>query len=130
MMSNEIIKVLDDLGRRMGIAIDWSSKNVMPYIEELANRFIKWVVTTSCVWLVVGIVMIVAGTIVATTIWRRRDSYDYFGDIEEIETWFFVFGILFAIMGIVVVLVQCFDIAEAIYLPELTIYHYIKHLID
>ena len=31
-MSDEIIKLLDDLGQRFGIAIDWSSENMMPYI--------------------------------------------------------------------------------------------------
>lgn len=129
-MSNEIIKVLDDLGRRMGIVIDWSSKNVMPYIEDLANRFIQWVVTTSCMWLVVGIVMIVIGTAFVTNIWRKRDSYDYFGDIEESITFLFVLNIFSVIGGAIIVVVQCADIIQAIYLPEATIYSYIQDLID
>lgn len=29
-MSENIIKVLDELGKRFGIAIDWSSENVTP----------------------------------------------------------------------------------------------------
>ena len=29
-MSNEIIKVLDGLSERLGIAIDWSSQNLIP----------------------------------------------------------------------------------------------------
>lgn len=36
-MSNEIIKVLDDLSERLGIAIDWSSQNVMPYLQDLMD---------------------------------------------------------------------------------------------
>lgn len=31
-MSDEIIKILDDLGQRFGVVIDWSSENVMPYL--------------------------------------------------------------------------------------------------
>ena len=31
-MSDEIIKVIDELGKRFGIVIDWSSENVLPYI--------------------------------------------------------------------------------------------------
>ena len=40
--SNEIITILNDLGKRFGIAIDWTKENVMPYIEELCQRIIKF----------------------------------------------------------------------------------------
>lgn len=33
-MSDEIIKVLDDLSKRAGIAIDWTSQNVLPYYKN------------------------------------------------------------------------------------------------
>ena len=32
-MADEIIKVLDDLSQRFGIAVDWSSQNMMPYLQ-------------------------------------------------------------------------------------------------
>ena len=37
--SQEIINVLDYLCNKFGIAIDWTSENVIPYIEELCERF-------------------------------------------------------------------------------------------
>ena len=40
-MSEEIIKVLDELGKRFGIVIDWSNQNIMPYLQELLKSFIK-----------------------------------------------------------------------------------------
>ena len=40
-MSEEIIKVLDELGKRFGIALDWSNQNIMPYLQELLKSFIK-----------------------------------------------------------------------------------------
>lgn len=43
--SNELIKILDDLGKRFGIAIDWTKQNVMPYIEDLGKRIIKYETT-------------------------------------------------------------------------------------
>lgn len=46
-MSDEIIKILDDLGQRFGIAIDWSSQNVMPYLQDLISRYIKYETMTS-----------------------------------------------------------------------------------
>ena len=32
-MSNEIIKVLDALSDKLGIAVDWTSENVLPYLQ-------------------------------------------------------------------------------------------------
>lgn len=34
-MRDEIIKVLDDLSERLGIAVDWTSQNVLPYLQEI-----------------------------------------------------------------------------------------------
>lgn len=34
-MSEEIIKVIDELGKRFGIVIDWSNQNIIPYLQEL-----------------------------------------------------------------------------------------------
>jgi hypothetical protein len=41
-MGNEVIKVLNHLGDQFGVAIDWSSANVMPYLNDLMTRMIKY----------------------------------------------------------------------------------------
>lgn len=46
-MSNEVIKVLDHICDKFGIAIDWSSSNVMPYLQDLMVRMTKYVTYTS-----------------------------------------------------------------------------------
>lgn len=51
-MSDEVIKVLDDLGRRFGIAVDWSNQNVIPYLKELSEKVIKYEIATSVFWIV------------------------------------------------------------------------------
>ncbi len=128
-MANEIIKILDDLGRRIGVAIDWSNENVMPYLEELMNRFIQWEISTSIVWGAVGIAMLIIGLIGVMYMWKHRESYDYFGDPDEGITWMFTAFIIAIILGVIVVLTQCFDVCKAIYMPEMTIYEYIQNLI-
>lgn len=40
-MSQEIIKVLDNLCEKFGIAIDWTSQNVKPYLQELFCKVYK-----------------------------------------------------------------------------------------
>jgi hypothetical protein len=41
-MGDEVIKVLNHLGDQFGVAIDWSSTNVMPYLNDLMTRMIKY----------------------------------------------------------------------------------------
>lgn len=60
-MSNEIIKVLDDLSKRFGIAIDWSSANIMPYLQDLMTRLVKYETYTSIMWLIFSIVIFIIG---------------------------------------------------------------------
>ena len=59
-VSSEIIEVLDYLGEKFGIAIDWTSNNVLPYLQTLADKFIKWEISTSIVWIVIAAFVIVA----------------------------------------------------------------------
>ena len=37
--SDEFIKVIDALGKKIGIVIDWTSENIMPYIVDLFERW-------------------------------------------------------------------------------------------
>ena len=34
-MSEEVIKILDNLGEKFGVAIDWTSENIAPYLTKL-----------------------------------------------------------------------------------------------
>ena len=41
-ISNEIIAVLDDLTRRLGVAIDWTQDNIVPFAQELFGRIVMY----------------------------------------------------------------------------------------
>lgn len=125
--SNELIKILDDLGRRFGVVVDWSGENILPYLQELVTRFINWEVTTSIIWMVFSTIIIISSGIMlkkAINIIKRDDYYD--------EGWFFalVVSIICLVIGIIVFLCQSFDIAKVVFLPELKIYEYIDYLIS
>ena len=58
-MSDGIIKVLNELCDKFGIAIDWTSDNVAPYLQDLMVRYSKYVCYTSIMWLVIGLIIMV-----------------------------------------------------------------------
>ena len=128
-VSDQIIQVLDALCEKFGLAVDWSGKNVIPYLKELSTRIISWEIATSILWIVIGVVMTIIGIIGATYIWKQKDEYTYFGDMDEGITWFFIASIMLAGVGVLCVLFQCFDIVEAIYLPEKIFYDLLQQYI-
>ncbi len=129
-VSEQIIQVLDALCEKLGLAIDWSGKNVMPYLKELMGRFITWEIATSIIWIVLGIIILIIGVISVIFIWKQKDNYSYFGDLDEGITWLFIESLVLTAIGILVITTQCFDICQAVYLPEKTLYDFIQYQIS
>ncbi len=58
-MSQEIIKVLEYLGEKLGIAIDWTTENVLPYAEQLFKRYASYKIVSASMDIFTGIVFAV-----------------------------------------------------------------------
>lgn len=57
-MSTEIIKVLDALCDKIGIAIDWSAENITPQIVDLITRYGRYLLVDSIVGLLFGMFLL------------------------------------------------------------------------
>lgn len=53
-MSTEVIKVLEYLGDKLGIAIDWTAENVIPYAEELFKRYVTLEIVSASIGTIIG----------------------------------------------------------------------------
>ena len=58
-MSDEIIKILDDLATRFCVAIDWTAENVIPYLKELFGRLVTYEIIKSSILIAVGCIMLI-----------------------------------------------------------------------
>ena len=58
-MSQEIIKVLDNLAQKFGIAIDWTNQNILPCLQDLMGRYISLQNSYAIIWIVISIIMII-----------------------------------------------------------------------
>ena len=114
-MSEEIIKVLDDLSARFGVAIDWSAENVLPYAQELFQKFVNYEIWTSVFWLVICLLSIVL--IISKAKWI---------DENDSEGFLIVAAILTSIASLVVISVQALDIITALTFPEKLLFDYIN----
>ena len=127
--SKEIINVLDYLCGKFGIAIDWTSENVMPYLEDLCGRYIQFEIRTSIAWIILCVgVMTLAGII-----WIISGIVDahYPNDVSEGIKYLSMMCFWgFLIISIIVGMTQAFDIIECYTLPEKTILEYLKYLMN
>lgn len=65
--SDEIIKILDDLAGRFGIAINWADQNVMPYVIELFNKFVSYKIAVNTI----SIILFVLALSTNIIFWRK-----------------------------------------------------------
>jgi hypothetical protein len=131
-ISKEIINVLDYLGKQFGIAIDWTSENVMPYLEELAGRYIKYEVFTSIAWMIAIPAITLLITIPLPILHKKAKEHQW-SDCYVSSVFAVVLWIVFVIMcfaSIIVVCTQVFDIIECHTLPEKVILEELKSLIN
>ena len=122
-VSSEIIEVLDYLGEKFGIAIDWTSNNVLPYLQALVDKFIKWEIFTSILWIAIAAFIIVM-TITLMNLKRFREIN------EETDGMLWVLAGLLILGFFVVICVQIFDIIECNVFPEKVLYDFIKTMLN
>ena len=128
-MSEEIIKVLDELGKRFGIVIDWSNQNIIPYLQELLKRFICYRNITACVWIILSIAMTISGVgmIRALNEWRKSNDYGDYDDDTLVELGY-IFSVFIIALGIGLIIGNVFGIIKNVCMPEMAIYEYITNI--
>lgn len=130
--SEELIKVLEYLGGKVGVAIDWTSANMLPYLQDLCEKIIAYEIWTSLAWIAFmwGVLLIL--WVVTTPCWivAAKRSWDLSEPACFIIGAFVVISLSWSIATIAVTGVQIFDIITATYFPEKIIYEFITDAIQ
>ena len=131
-MSEEIIKVVDALAAKFGIAINWAEANVMPHMQQLTDRYIGYEIANN-------IYLIVVWTLVSIASWAffsvcyRKSSWKTRGFNED-DWWswgtlLFVFvGTAVTFVSVITFLVCAKEIITCVMLPEMVILNYLKRM--
>lgn len=116
--SDELIKTFDYLLSQFGIAVDWTSENVLPYLQTLAEKLVRFEINTSIMGLVVGVVVLTVG------VWI------FVKDIKDWDSGVFILGVILIIVAGIVCCCQVYDIIKCVSFPELYVFEYIKHALN
>ena len=116
--SDELIKTFDYLLSQFGIAVDWTNENVLPYLQTLAEKLVRFEINTSIMGLVVGVVILTVG------VWI------FVKDIKDWDSGVFILGAILIIVAGIVCCCQVYDIIKCVSFPELYVFEYIKHALN
>lgn len=57
-MDNKVIEVLDYMGEKLGIAIDWTSANVMPQVMEFMERYQVYAIVENGIYIIMHMILV------------------------------------------------------------------------
>lgn len=129
-MSSEVSEVLNTLGEKFGLFVDWSQQNVQPYIEDLMQRVVQYNLAINICWLVVSTILFVIGTIFISRIIKQVRSADGISiDEEPIAVATAVISFFGIVIGITMIPISIAHIFQCLYLPEMVFIEELKSLI-
>lgn len=129
-MSDGVIKILDKLGEKFGLAIDWSSQNIIPYLQELMGRYINLCNAKAITWIVLCFICIILSVIELIKLFKWSNSKEFGKDYDNEEDFCFLLFILVLVIAVqlAVVLFNVFGLYANIFTPELVFLDYIKSM--
>lgn len=132
--SKQIIEILNKLAEQVGLAIDWTSKNVVPYVEKLIQKYTTYNIVSCVVGATFGLLFLIIPSIILYRIYKSRDKWvsegwEYTG--SEIVHWIGVgICILLLIIGLIMFPIFLTSLIKWIYIPELQILESAKDLLS
>ena len=125
-MSAQIIEVLNDICEKFGIAVDWTSKNIQPYLKELMTKYVNYKLATDIVWLVVGIVLLIIGGVLMRFALTNNRKYheikDYhermYSNLDETAGFQFMSGCICLVIAVVLTLYFTINLITCVTFPE------------
>ena len=132
--SEQFKEVFELICDKMGVAIDWTQENVVPYVMELCKRFVIFNIVEEALWLVGSIIVVVAIGFLSKKIFEdykkcadtRKDTFwweEFCGGISpKIGTIFaLVIGGMLLLLGLIMIPCSILELLKWAIVPEVQI---------
>ena len=139
-ISENIIAVLDDVSKKLGIAIDWTSESVMPYLKDTADRIVQFELTTSIIWTILTAGLILVMALIGRHIYKMFKGKNENSIFVDVVGWnnsstqlnpgailMITVMAVFTTICIGIILAQINDIVQCCVLPERVVIDYISY---
>ena len=122
-VSDRIIQVLDALCEKFGVAIDWTSANVIPYLTTLMGKLIQWEIWSSVAYIVFAVIGFIVCVVVGKYCAKNIDKLEVAGAMGV------ALAVVCGIFAIGALVTQIMDIIKCCTFPEMFIFEYVQGLI-
>lgn len=124
MVSDEIIKVINELCQKLGIAVDWSTENLLPQIQMIINKYTVYSIARNAMWglfcAVVAVISFKAGLRMFNAIKTEQHwVIDKYGDLTIISIAYMIFISICFVVSAIVACVCIENLIKALIIPEL-----------
>lgn len=130
-LSSQIIEILDDLAKRFGIAVDWTQANIIPYLNELAQKYINYYFWSRISLISIGFIISIFLLFVCKKV-KKKAGEDWYPDgngdhalaLVGIIAGYIIFGVM-----LIVLLVLLPNLIACKVFPEKVLLDYIQYLL-
>lgn len=129
MVSDQIIKVLDNLCDKFGVVIDWSSKNIQPYLKELMTKAVNYKFSIDIFWICIATILLIAGIVLLPIAFKVRNNngYDFWDTPESILA---TISVVAFIIGVLICIIIIPEMIACKTFPEKVIIDMAKSYLD
>lgn len=128
-MDKELCNVIDKIAEKIGVVVDWTNENVMPYVQNIMERYRTMSIVGNLVAIIVCAIIITICVIVITkmikgivnglknevsSIWFDAD-YDELSKLSIVTS---VITIIPLLVSVIVLCVAAVDLIGWLYVPE------------
>lgn len=117
-------EMLQKLAEKFGLMLDWSSSTAITYLQQLAERVVKFEVGQSIFWMIIGIIFIIVGIGLFVFVYKKATVEEYVD--EDILLLFSTVAVIFLSTGIGITGCQVYDLVTCYYLPEKILFRYVS----
>lgn len=130
MVSSQIIDVINELCSKFGIVIDWSQKNVQPYLESLVTKAVNYELYTSIMWIVIGAILFGIGLSYLSKADKCKERYIKYKKDSTVDTesdyickdLYRILGWFLLIIAILFIIYNANDVIKCITFPDKVVF--------
>lgn len=132
-MADEIIKVLDAICDKLGIAVDWTSENVMPYLEIIADKVVKLEIAEAVMGIIYAFIFLglaVALYHFAKFCFKKHEECGRWNDWDMAGTASYIAVGILGIVFLAMLMCNIECIVECIVFPEKVVFDFVTGYIE
>lgn len=119
MSNSEVTMVLNALAQKFGVTVNWNSETLIPYMQQLCDKCVKYELTKNIIFLMFGIILILTSSVVIKLL-MKDIANDPDEEILPAEVWCLlaVLALIFLVVGGVLVVFGLINVVTCLTFPE------------